>query len=117
GGSDPLLETFARVAARRAGDLAVVSPDRRATFGEIDALADAIASRIDAEPATLVGLAAPNGPAFLAGLVGLRRAGATALLLDGQAPVEDRRRALRVLGAAAVLECSAVWPSSSGDLH
>jgi long-chain acyl-CoA synthetase len=67
------------------------------------------------QPGALVGLAAPNGPAFLAGFVALRRTGQAALLLDPLAPHEDRRRVVTALGASAVLECADPWPSSAAD--
>lgn len=98
----------------------VVSPARRATFGEIDSLSRVLCEQIAAEAierGRLVGLAAPNGPAFLAGFLALRRADQAVLLLDPRAPVEDRRRALAVLGTTAVLECASAWPSSAADFR
>jgi long-chain acyl-CoA synthetase len=65
----------------------------------------------------VVGLAAPNGPAFLAGFMALRRAGKAAFLLDPLAPLEDRRRAVSALGASGVLECADAWPSSVSAFH
>src|SRR4029078_4500260 len=59
---------------------------------------------------TLVGLAAANGPGFLASLLALRRAGLAALLLDAQAPETGARRVLRALGAPALLRCPEGWP-------
>ena len=98
----------------------IVSPTQRATFGEIDALSRAIADRMAAahiEPGGLWGLAAPNGPAFLAGFLGLRRARQTAVLLDPFAPPEDRRRAVTAVGATAVMACANAWPSSVADFR
>jgi long-chain acyl-CoA synthetase len=117
---DGIVGAFARLVARRASDEVVVSPGRRATFGEVDSLSRALSEQIAAEPiegGRLVGLAAPNGPAFLAGFLALRRAGQAVLLLDPRAPFEDRRRALAVLGTVAVLECTAAWPSSTADFR
>jgi long-chain acyl-CoA synthetase len=117
---DGIVGAFARLVARRASDEIVVSPARRATLGEIDSLSRALCERIAAEPiegGRLVGLAAPNGPAFLAGFLALRRAGQAVLLLDPLAPLEDRRRALTVLGTTAVLECASAWPSSTADFR
>ncbi len=117
---DGIVGAFARLVARRASDEAVVSPGRRATFGEIDSLSRALSEQIAAEPierGRLVGLAAPNGPAFLAGFLALRRAGQAVLLLDPRAPFEDWRRALTVLGTTAVLECKSAWPSSTADFR
>lgn len=109
---DALMGAFARIATKRSNDAAFVSPERQSTFGDIDRLAEGVAAQIDTEPGTLVGLVAPNGPAFLAGLLALRRAGQAVLLLDASAPAADHRRALSVLGAGAVLECTTAWPSS-----
>lgn len=117
-GRDGILGAFARLAARRAHDEVVVSPGQRATLGEIDSLSRVLCEQISAERierGRLVGLAAPNGLAFLAGFVALRRAGQVALLLDPRAPFEDWRRTLRVLGASAVLECKSAWPTSAAD--
>ena len=91
---------------------------RCATFGQIDALARAAAARLGAVPleaASLIGLAAPNGPAFLAGFLAIRRAGHAALLLDQAAPHQDRQRVVDVLGASCVLDCDRGWPSSVDD--
>ena len=99
----------------------VVSPGRRATFGEIDALARASSPRRLAtapiESASLVGLAAPERSRVPGGFLAIRRAGHAALLLDHAAPPEDRRRALDVLGASALLECEPAWPSSDRDFR
>ena len=118
GGS--IVDAFSQLVARRASDALVVSPARQATFGEIDCLSRAIGDRIAAariEPGGLIGLAAPNGPAFLAGFLGLRRACQTAVLLDPFAPPEDRRRAVTSVGATAVIACANAWPSSVADFR
>jgi acyl-coenzyme A synthetase/AMP-(fatty) acid ligase len=118
--SDCIVDAFRRLVERRASDVAVVSPVRRATFGEIDALSRAAAARLRAAPieaTSLVGLAAPNGPAFLAGFLAIRRAGHAALLLDHAAPRDDQQRVVDVLGASCVLDCDYGWPSSVGDLR
>jgi long-chain acyl-CoA synthetase len=117
---DGIFCAFARHVARRSSDPVVVSPGHRATFGEIDALARTVAERLLAagsEPGRLVGLSIPNGPAFLAGFLALRRAGQVVLLLDPLAPAEDRRRAMGTLGASGILECRQPWPSSDADFH
>lgn len=118
--SDGIIAAFSRHAAKRPSDTVVVSPSDRVTFGDLDVLAHAVAQQIvDAlvEPDGLMGLAAPNGPAFLAGFLALRRARQAVLLLDPFAPDEDRRRVIRSMGAGGVLECSAAWPSSPSEFH
>jgi long-chain acyl-CoA synthetase len=96
----------------------VLSSLNRATFGEIDSLSRAIGHRIDQAPLPsggLTALAAPNGPAFLAGFLGLRRAMHTVVLLDPLAPEEERRRAAMAVGATAILTCTSVWPASAAE--
>jgi long-chain acyl-CoA synthetase len=98
----------------------VVAQSQRATFADVDALSRAVAARISSthvEPGGLVGLAAPNGAAFLAGFLALRRAAQAVLLLDPLAPVEERRRAISAVGATAVLTCASAWPRSVDDFQ
>jgi long-chain acyl-CoA synthetase len=116
---DPILQAFERLARRDPLAPLVVSPERRATVGDVEALARA-AGRVLAPPGqrpplplppgAIVGLAAANGPGFLASLLALRRAGLAALLLDPQVPEPEALRVLRALGAAALLRCPEGWP-------
>lgn len=117
---DALVGAFSRLVANRAAEVLLASPSRRSTIGEVDALSRALADRIAASNLPhggLTGLAAPNGPAFLAGFLALRRAGQTAFFLDPLAPAEDRRRIVTALGASAVLECASAWPGSAADFR
>jgi acyl-CoA synthetase (AMP-forming)/AMP-acid ligase II len=112
---DPILQAFERLARRAPLAPLVVSPERRATVGDVDALARAAGRRLaegapGLPPGTLVGLAAANGPGFLASLLALRRAGLAALLLDPQSPEPEARRILGALGAPALLRCPEGWP-------
>jgi acyl-CoA synthetase (AMP-forming)/AMP-acid ligase II len=114
---DPILQAFERLARRAPLAPLVVSPERRATVGGVDALARAAGLRLAEKPlaarlapGTVVGLAAANGPGFLASLLALRRAGLAALLLDPQSPAPEARRILRALGAPALLRCTEGWP-------
>ncbi|HEY2294634.1 MAG TPA: class I adenylate-forming enzyme family protein [Thermoanaerobaculia bacterium] len=110
---DPILQAFERLVRRDPLAPLVISPERRATVGDVDALARAAGSRLAGgplAPGTLVGLAAANGPGFLASLLALRRAGLAALLLDAQTPETEARRVLRALGAPALLRCPEGWP-------
>lgn len=92
----------------------MVSPERASTVGDVDALARAAGSRLAGlsfAPGSIVGLAAANGPGFLASLLALRRAGLAVLLLDAQTPTPEALRVLRALGAPALLRCPEGWPA------
>ncbi|HEX4498862.1 MAG TPA: fatty acid--CoA ligase family protein [Thermoanaerobaculia bacterium] len=112
---DPLLQAFERLARRDPLAPLVVSPARRATVGDVDALARAARRALEdlerpLPPGAIVGLAAANGPGFLASLLALRRAGLAALLLDAQTPGPEALRILDALGATALLRCPEGWP-------
>ena len=114
-----ILGAFSRLALRRSNQALVVSPGRMASVGDVDSISIALSdqsSALGAQCGALVGLSAGSGPAFLAGLLALQRAGAAALLLDST----HRRKivaALTSLGASAVLECVHAWPASASDFH
>lgn len=115
---DPILRSFETLTRREPLAPLVVSPERRATREDVDALARAAGSALaglSLAPGAVVGLAAPNGPGILASLLALRRAGLAALLLDVQAPDYEGIRIARALGASAVLRCRAGWPEGPGD--
>lgn len=115
---DPILRAFDLLTRRDPAASLVVSPERRATVGGVDALARA-AGRLLAEaglpPGAVVGLAAANGPGFLASLLAVRRAGLAALLLDAQTPDAEALRIVHALGAASLLRCRAGWPRGPED--
>jgi long-chain acyl-CoA synthetase len=110
---DPILHAFERLVRRDPLAPLVVSPERRATVGEVDALARAAARRLAERPCApgmIVGLAAENGPGFLATFLAVRRAGLAALLLDARTPESEALRVLRALGAPLLLRCPTGWP-------
>lgn len=114
---DPILSAFDTLARTRPDRPLVVSAANTATASQVDVLARAVGERLSASPPpadSLVGLAAPNGPAFLAGLLALRRAGLGIVLLDGWAPEADLRRTATALGVAALLRCQTGWPRETG---
>ncbi len=116
--ADGILAAFSRLVGRRSGEAMVVSRARQSTFGEIDALSRALGGMTTSTalpPGSLIGLAVPSGPSFLAGVLGLRRAGYAILLLDPLAPHEERRRAVEAVGAAAILSAPTAWPSAVTD--
>ena len=113
---DPILSSFETLVRRDPLAPLVVSPERRATVADVDALARAAVALVESLPAgAVVGLAAPNGPGMLASLLALRRAGLAALLLDAQTPDAEGLRTATALGAAALLRCRAGWPTGRGD--
>ncbi|HZM51094.1 MAG TPA: AMP-binding protein, partial [Vicinamibacteria bacterium] len=111
-----LADAFARLADQEPWAPLVVSSSRSTSRGDVAALARAAAEVVGASPAThLVGLSAPNGPAFLAGVIALRRRGHGVLLLDPAAPLAERRRSCTALGARAMLSCTQGWPIDSAE--
>jgi long-chain acyl-CoA synthetase len=115
--SDPLIRAFeARVREDPAAPL-LASPSRRASRGDVDALARAAGVVLGAsgvEPEARVVLCAPNGPGFLASFLALRRSGLVPILSDAGSAGSELVRAARRLGAAAVLRCATGWPSGPG---
>ncbi|MFP5284695.1 MAG: AMP-binding protein, partial [Thermoanaerobaculia bacterium] len=114
--NDPILQSFDSLVRRDPLAPLVVSPERRATVGGVDALARAAGSRLERlAPGTAVGLAAANGPGFLASLLALRRAGLAALLFDARTPGSEALRTAASLGAPGLLRCRAGWPCGPED--
>lgn len=119
---DPILEAFERIVRRDPLAPLVVSPRRRSTVADVDALSRAAGAVLAGGgaggrwiPGTPVGIAAANGPGFLASLLALRRAGLAVLLLDARTPDAEALRVLRALGAPALLRCPDGWPSRRED--
>ncbi|HEV2853213.1 MAG TPA: class I adenylate-forming enzyme family protein [Thermoanaerobaculia bacterium] len=121
---DPILHAFELLARRDPLAPLVVSPERRATVGDVDALSRAAGALLPTSPlpplpplppGTLVGLAAANGPGFLASFLALRRAGLAVLLLDARTPETEASRILSALGAPALLRCPTGWPQGPED--
>ena len=114
--SSAIVAAFSRIAATRRHDALLVSPVRQASFDDVERLSVAIADRIRAAALKRgfpIALSAHNGPAFLAGLLALRRTGHVPLLLDPFAPIADRERAAAAIGAAAMVSCATGWPDSA----
>lgn len=110
---DPILEAFVRQVRRAPERLAVVAPSGRgATVRELDAMGDRVADavrRTRLPPGSPTLLAGPNGAAFVASWVGLRRAGMPVVLVDRRTPVPERHRVASRLGAAAELVLTDAW--------
>lgn len=115
---DPIVHSFDALLARRAERVLALSPEDRATVGDVADLCSGIGTTLAEgrlEPATLVALASPNGPAFLAAFLALRRAGFVVLLLDPASPVRELLTTATLLGTRALLTCRTGWPSTRGD--
>ena len=115
---DPILDAFDLLRRRRPDRLLVASPTRRATAAEVSELAETAAGHLDAAPlppGTVVGLAAPDGAAFLASFVALRRRGLVPLLLEWRSPAAERDRVADGLGSSWTFTCRDRWPAAAGD--
>ena len=115
---DPILDAFDRLRRRRPTAPLVASPTRRATVAEVAELAETAAGHLEAAslpPGTVVGLAAPDGVAFLASFVALRRRRLVPLLLEWRSPAAERDRIADGLGSAWTFTCRRRWPAGAGD--
>ena len=115
-----IVAAFSRIAAARGRDPLLISSTRQASFSDVENLSQALAERIarsGIKAATLVALSAPNGPAFIAGILALRRSGHAALLLDSSAPIVDRERSATSVKAGANVSCASGWPRSADDFE
>lgn len=110
--ADPLAAAFLARTHDAPDRPLVLSPRRTVVARDLQDLAVALATRLEAavpEGGGLVGLAVPDGPAFLAALVAIRLAGHAALLLDAQAPAVEQSARAAALGASAILTASTGW--------
>lgn len=117
---DPILRAYDAQLARRPDRVLVASLSRAATVAQVEALARLAGECLDVPalaPGSLVGLAAPDGPAFLASFVALRRRGLVPVLLEAKAPPAERDRIADGLGCAWTLACVRRWPRSAADWH
>jgi acyl-CoA synthetase (AMP-forming)/AMP-acid ligase II len=109
-----LVHAFERTVARRPEAALVASPEKRATAAALAALARVLCEGPVSgfRRGSLVGLAAPNGPAFLGGLLALLRADLRPVLLDAATPRVERDRILLALGAGGCLTATEAWPTA-----
>ena len=112
--TDPALSDFERLLADDAHRPLVVSPERRADAATIDRVARALEPRLAHAGGRAVAVAVPNGPAFLAAWVALRRLAAVPLLLDAAMPAPARRLAAETLGAPGILSAGDGWAEGDG---
>lgn len=115
---DPILEAFDRLCRRHPERPLVASPSRAARIVDVAGLAALAGEHLDAvrlDPGSLVGLAAPDGVAFLASFLALRRRGLVPVLLEARAPQAERERVADGLGCSWTFSCRRRWPAGSED--
>lgn len=116
---DPILSAFDAQLATRASGILMTSSNARATVDDIARLSENIRRRV-AESGTpegcIVGLAVPNGPAFAAAYLGLRRAGMRVLLMDRGTPSVERHRIEESLASAGSVVSDTGWPATAENI-
>ena len=115
---DPILTAFDKRESRDASEPLATSSSHCWSVGDVAALARTVAGSILAPLSgrrMVVGLAAPNGPGFVAGFLALRQVGAVVLLFDWRTPQSERIRCADVLGAGAILVINKQWPEGHDD--
>jgi long-chain acyl-CoA synthetase len=117
---DPILEAFDHQVHHRPERLAVVAPSGRgATVGELDATAARVTAAVGEArlgPGTPVLLSGPNGAAFVAAWIGLRRAGMPVVLVDRRTPAGERHRVASRLGAAGEVVLTDPWTLQQAEI-
>jgi long-chain acyl-CoA synthetase len=109
---------FQRLLQTAPGRTLVVGRGRSASALDLDAMARALEHRLQAAAppaAGLVGLLAPGGPGFLAGLLALRRAGQAVLLMDPGTPPAEQEAVAGGLGAHHLLRAGSRWPLEASE--
>ncbi|MFI9820561.1 amino acid adenylation domain-containing protein [Streptomyces sp. NPDC052013] len=104
-----LAEAFATQAARTPDATAVVFRDRRLTYAELDAQAQALAARLrrrGARPGTFVAVAVPRSAELMVALLGVLKAGAAYLPVDLDYPADRVAHMLTDSGATTVVTLS-----------
>ncbi len=94
-------ELFAARAAATPEKTALIHDGGRVTYGELDRWANRIANRLPA--GAVVGVHLDRGPALVAALLGVLKAGGCYTLLDTAFPAERLREVVRRAGAAVII--------------
>lgn len=136
--ADPLLAAFAARLAEAPTAPLVVAPHRAVSRQDVAAAARAAGRALagesgdgagldgaggdgtsvggaGVEAGETVALQAPNGPAFLAGLLAIRGAGCAALVLDPRTPPLERARLGGEIGARVALVAAGGWAATPGE--
>jgi len=88
---ETLADLFEATAARLPENIALIADGQQLSYGELDSLADRIASRLIADgigPGCIVGLWLPRGMELLVAQLGIAKSGAAWLPFDADTPVE-----------------------------
>lgn len=115
---DPILRSFEVLSSKRRTAPLVLGADEVWTVGDVADMTKAAEDSIRSaryDEGSLVGLAACNGPGFIAGFLALRRLGLTVLLLDWTTPEAECTRIGESLGAAGVLRVGRSFPIGPQD--
>lgn len=75
-----VLGALRNLAKRQPNDTALIEGDRRVSYAQLDAMVDAVALQV-ADGPTVIAILAPNGVPWVAGWLGLARAGKTIVSL------------------------------------
>ncbi len=103
-GIDTLSEMVRRHARTAPDATAYITPDRRTTWAEYDAEADAVAGGLsDLEPGSRLGVLLPDSEQVHVALLGVERAGLVAAGLGARAGQAEIEHLVRRTGAVAVL--------------
>ncbi|HXE40808.1 MAG TPA: Pls/PosA family non-ribosomal peptide synthetase [Azonexus sp.] len=105
-----LADLFAATAHRVPEQTALLAGERRLTYGELDDLAERVATRLVAAgvgPGQIVGLWLPRGIDLLVMQLGIAKSGAAWLPFDSETPVDRIKVCLADAEAAGLLSCAA----------
>ena len=112
----PMVAAFEQRCRRHPDDLAVEWSSGSVTVSEIWNLSGRLLRNAPSvERGSMLGLAAPNGAGFLAGLLACLRSGWVPILIDASTPGPAQRRALEVLGGQGALFVHVATPTSDAD--
>jgi long-chain acyl-CoA synthetase len=115
---DPIIRSFEVLSSRRQTEPLVYGADAVWTVGDVADMARTAEDHLRSaryDEGSLVGLAARNGPGFIAGYLAIRRLGFTVLLLDWSTPEAECTRIGESLRAAGVLRVGRSFPIGPED--